>query len=255
MAVIVKLVQYIYSIYAMCVFLIFMFLLFPFVVLASFFGPIKAGNLVYSICRLWADLTLFFWGMSHKNIYEAPKITNEPVVFVFNHISYLDIPIIMKTLRHQPVRILGKAEMARIPIFGFIYRNAVIKVDRSSAEARAKSLAGLKLMLKKNISVVVAPEGTFNMTHKPLKDFYNGAFNVAIEMQTPIQPILFLDTYDRLNYKSVFSFTPGRSRSVFLKPIRVNDYSLQNMEVLKQKVYEEMESALIKYNASWIKHV
>lgn len=218
-------------------------------------GPIKGGNMIYSICRLWADLTLFFWGMYHKNIYEAPKVTHEPAVFVFNHISYLDIPVIMKTLRRQPVRILGKAEMSRIPVFGFIYRNAVIKVDRSSAEARAISLKGLKDMLKKNISVVVAPEGTFNMTHKPLKNFYNGAFNVAIEMQTLIQPILFLDTYDRLNYKTVFSFTPGRSRSVFLPPVRAQEYSLENMEALKQKVYEQMELALIKYNASWIQHV
>ena len=95
-------------------------------------------------------------------------------------------------------------------------------VDRSDADHRAKSVEMLKSILKKNISVAIAPEGTFNMTGKPLKEFYDGAFKIAIETQTPIKPVLFLDTYDRLNYHSVFSLTPGRSRSVFLEEISVN---------------------------------
>ncbi len=86
-----------------------------------------------------------------------------------------------------------------------------------NASNRARSVIKLKAVLKKNISVVIAPEGTFNMTDKPLKEFYDGAFRIAIETQTPIKPILFLDAYDRLNYKSIFSFTPGRSRAVYLE--------------------------------------
>ncbi len=39
---------------------------------------------------------------------------------------------------------------------------------------------------------MVFPEGTFNMTTEPLKEFYDGAFRVAIETQTPVKPVLFL---------------------------------------------------------------
>ena len=106
----------------------------------------------------------------------------------------MDIPIIMKAIRKQPFRILGKSEMAKIPVFGFLYQHAVVMVDRSNAVKRAESVAKLKAFIRKGISVVIAPEGTFNMTANPLKEFYDGAFKIAIETQTPIKPILFLDT-------------------------------------------------------------
>ena len=90
------------------------------------------------------------------------------------------------------------------------------------------------------------------MLFRSLKEFYDGAFRIAIETQTPIKPVLFLDAYDRLSYKSIFSLTPGRSRSVFLEEIDVNGYTLENLAELKQKVYDVMEAGLVKYHASWI---
>ncbi len=242
----------VFSIYAFAIFLAVMFLIFPFVIVASFFGRIRGGNIIYSLCRIWADIVLFFCGIWHINYYDAPKSTDHAVVFVFNHISYMDIPLLLKVFRRQPIRILGKAELGKIPVFGYIYRNAVVSVQRSSAGARAKSVYELKSMLRKNISVVIAPEGTFNTTHQPLKEFYDGAFRVAIETQTSVQPVIFLDAYDRLNYKSIFSLNPGRSRAVFLEEVEVDGYTLADVEKLKMKVYHNMENALIRYKASWI---
>ena len=80
--------------------------------------------------------------------------------------------------------------MSKVPVFGFIYRNAIVTVDRSSTGNRAKSVRILKSIIKKGISVLVFPEGTFNMTNQPLKEFYDGAFRVAIETQTPVKPVL-----------------------------------------------------------------
>lgn len=190
--------------------------------------------------------------MHHINIYEVPHNRNQQYVFVFNHISFFDIPIIMKTVRRQRFRILGKAELSKIPIFGFLYRQAVVMVDRSSPENRAKSIRQLKAVIKNGISVVIAPEGTFNTTHKPLKEFYDGAFRVAIETQTPIKPLLFLDGYDRLSYKSILSLTPGKTRSVFLDEVPVGGLTTDDIPALKEKVYKIMEDKLIEYKASWI---
>jgi 1-acyl-sn-glycerol-3-phosphate acyltransferase len=64
---------------------------------------------------------------------------------------------------------------------------------------------------------------------------------------------LFLDTYDRLNYNSILSLTPGQSRVVYLDEIPVTGYTMEDVPVLKQKVYDIMENALIAYKASWIK--
>ncbi|MFX8397220.1 1-acyl-sn-glycerol-3-phosphate acyltransferase, partial [Acinetobacter baumannii] len=72
----------------------------------------------------------------------------------------MDIPpIILAT--HQPIRALGKVEMVKIPVFGWIYRAAVILVDRTNTQARAKSVRALKAAIKKNISIIIFPEGTF----------------------------------------------------------------------------------------------
>lgn len=254
MAKVKGLFKAIFSIYAFLIFCILMFLVFPFVVLSSLFGKVKGGNFIYKLCTFWADSAMLFWAMPHKNHYESEHDPHYPVVFVFNHISYIDIPVLLKAFRNQPIRVLGKAEMAKVPIFGFVYRNAAILVDRSSTSARAKSVNELKAFLKAKISVVIAPEGTFNTTGKPLKEFYDGAFKIAIETQTPIKPVIFLDTYDRLHYKNIFSMCPGKSRAVFLEEVAVEGLTINDVNLLKNRVYASMEEALIRYNVSWIGH-
>ncbi len=247
--------QVAFSVYGFILFLAILLLVFPLVVVASFFGKVRGGNFIYRLCQLWAGLVMPLWGIQHTNRYEAAHDPNKQYVFVFNHISFIDIPIIMKAIRRQHFRILGKAEMAGIPLFGFIYRQAVVMVDRSSAEKRARSVKQLKSVINKGISVVIAPEGTFNMTGKPLKEFFDGAFRVAIETQTPIKPILFLDGYRRLNYHSIFSLSPGKSRAVYLEEISVEGLTLKDVAKLKEKVYGLMEEKLIHYKASWINQV
>jgi 1-acyl-sn-glycerol-3-phosphate acyltransferase len=251
MKFIIKFFQILYCIYALILFIILMLIVSPFVFIASFFGKIKGGNFIYNICRLWADAWYLLIGVVHKNIFLTSLDSRKQYIFVANHISYLDIPSILKSIRHQNIRALGKFETKNIPVFGFIYRSSVVMVDRSSASNRANSVRVLKSVLKKGISIFIFPEGTFNETNNALKNFYDGAFRIAIETQTPIKPILFLDTYDRLNYKSIFSLTPGKNRAVFMDEISTENLSLKDLPDLKDKVYRLMETFLIEYNATW----
>ena len=243
--------QWIYCIYAFIMFAVLMLPVFLLAILASSLGPVKGGNIIYRLCMLWSDAWFLLIGIFHRNIYEAPHDKKKQYLFVANHISYLDAPVLVKTIR-QPLRALGKIEMKKVPVFGFIYSYAVIKVDRSDAENRAKSIRNLKSVLNKGISIIVFPEGTFNMTENPLKDFYDGAFRVAIDTQTPIKPVLFLNAYDRMNYRSVFSLNPGRSRSVFLEEIPVAGLTSDDVIMLKEKVYSIMDKKLREHKVSWI---
>ncbi|MBX2930895.1 MAG: 1-acyl-sn-glycerol-3-phosphate acyltransferase [Chitinophagaceae bacterium] len=240
-----KLIQFLYCIYALIMFIIIMLIAFPFILIAAAFG-IKGGNFIYTICRLWARIWYFFVGIFHKEIYEAAHDKHKQYIFVGNHISYLDIPPIVTTIK-QPVRALGKYEMVKVPIFGQIYRTCVVLVDRSSAEKRAKSVRALKVTLHHGISIFLFPEGTFNVTGKPLKDFYDGAFKIAIETQTSIKPLLFIDTLKRMHYRTIFSLTPGENRVVFLKEINVTGMTMQDLPTLKQQVYNAMEEGLKRY--------
>jgi 1-acyl-sn-glycerol-3-phosphate acyltransferase len=248
-----RLIQIVYSIYGFILFTAFLLLIFPLVVIASFFGKITGGNFIYKLCHIWSDFFLFMMGIRQQYIYESQQNTLKQYVFVFNHMAYLDIPILMKAIRKQHFRVLGKAEMAKIPIFGFVYKSTVVLVDRNNPSKRAKSVLQLKSVIKKGISIVISPEGTFNMTHRPLKEFYDGAFRIAIETQTPVKPILFLDAYDRNNYKSVFLLTPGKSRIVYLDEVPVEGLTIKDVKFLKEKVYKIMEEKLLQYKASWIK--
>ena len=252
MKVLLSPLRWLYSIYAFITFVAIMLLIFPFVIVASFFGRIRGGNMVMRLCMLWADLWFPLILVRHKKIYESPHDKKKSYIFVSNHISYLDAALIPVAFR-QPLRPLGKVEMSKVPVFGFIYRNAIVAVDRSSASNRSRSVQILKSIINKGISVLVFPEGTFNMTSQPLKEFYDGAFRVAIETRTPIKPVLFLDAYRRMPYDSLFAMTPGVSRLLYLEEIPVDSYTLEDISRLKEKVFTIMKNKMIEYDAGWRK--
>jgi 1-acyl-sn-glycerol-3-phosphate acyltransferase len=241
-----KPLQWIYSIYALLLFIVIMFIALPFVVAGSFFGKVKGGNFIYNVCKTWGYVWYPLIGMWHKNIYEVPHDHSGQYIFVANHSSYMDIPPVVMCLK-QAVRILGKYEIVKYPVFGFIYKNAVVTVNRKNAEERAKSVRVLKNALSKHISILIFPEGTFNETGNPLKNFYDGAFRLAIETQTPVKPLLFIDALDRLHYRGLLQLAPGPNRVVFMEEVPVEGLTMKDVPMLKQKVYNVMDAGLRRY--------
>lgn len=243
-----RLLQFAYCLYALLLFIILMFLALPFILLALVFGKIRGGNILYQVCRLWGHSWYLLTGMTHKEIYEAPHDRTKQYIFVANHISYMDIPPIV-LIAHQPMRILGKYEMVKVPVFGWIYRAAVILVNRQNPETRSRSVRALKSALRHHISIFIFPEGTFNESGNPLKEFFDGAFRIAIETATPIKPVLLIDTLDRLHYRGLFELTPGFNRVVYLEEIPVTGLTMKDIQPLKQKVYDAMDSGLRRYRS------
>ncbi len=242
-----RMLQILYSIYALFCFIVTMFITLAAVLFSPLFGSVKGGNYVYIVCRYWSIAWYFLTGIRHSEIYESPYDTSKQYIFVANHISYMDIPASVRII-HQPMRILGKYEMVKYPVFGIIYRMAVIVVDRSSPERRAQSVRALKAAIYKYISIFIFPEGTFNETREPLKAFYDGAFRVAIETGTPIKPVLFLDTHRRMHYRGFLELTPGKCRCVYLPEISVEGLTMRDVKPLRDKVHSIMEEALRRYN-------
>ncbi len=244
-----KLLQLLYCIYALIIFAILTTLSAIALILLIPFGKAKLSKRVYKVCRYWAKTWYLFIGVRHKEIYESTHDFKKPHIFVANHNSYMDIPPIVQ-LKHQPIRPLGKFESSKIPIFGWIYRAAVIMVDRSSPDKRAKSLRNLKAALHKKTSIFIFPEGTFSMSEEqPMKAFYNGAFKLAIEMQVPIQPILMIDAVDRMHYSGLFTLTPGKNRVVYLPTVQIEGYTMDDIDHLKNKVYQMMDEGLRRYRS------
>jgi len=151
MKYIIKVVQVVYCVYALVMFAFFMLLALPVILISSAFG-IKGGNFLYNVCKVWARLWYIVILVKHKELYESPHDKKRQFIFVANHISYLDIPPMVLGI-HQPFRALGKYEMVKVPVFGWIYRAAVILVNRKDAETRARSVRALKAAIARGMSI------------------------------------------------------------------------------------------------------
>lgn len=241
-----KIFQIVYSLYAILVFVLLMLMVIVLVLIASVFGKDKGGDIVYVICRVWAAAWYLLIGIRHKVIYAVPHDARRQYIFTGNHQSYQDIPALLLTVK-QRMRVLGKAELAKVPVFGFIYNMAAVLVDRSSPENRAQSVKQLKHVISHGKSVFIFPEGTFNESDEPLKSFYDGAFRIAIETQTNIKPVIFPDTARRMHWSSIFTMSPGINRGIYLQEIDVQGLTADDIKTLKEKVYRIMEAGLLKY--------
>ena len=247
MKIIVRHLQLLYCFYALTIFACLTILSLFAMILILPFGKQHLTNRIYKIARYFSKFLYLFLGIQHKEIYEGIHHFNKPHIFVGNHNSYMDIPPIVQ-LKHQPIRPLGKFESSKIPLLGLFYRYAVIMVDRSDPEKRAQSLRNLKDALKQQTSIFIFPEGTFSMTEtQPLKSFYNGAFKLAIEMQVPIQPVLMIDAVDRMHFDSIYKLSPGKNRVVYLPTVYVDNYTIDDLELLKNQVHKMMEDGLRRY--------
>src|SRR6185369_11424840 len=88
--------KWLYSIYAFLVFVAIMLLIFPFVIVSSFFGRIRGGNMIFRLCMLWADIWFFLIFIYVKRIYILPHDRDKQYIFVTNHISFIDAAVLTK---------------------------------------------------------------------------------------------------------------------------------------------------------------
>ena len=242
-----KILQPFYTAYAVITFVIGLLINFPFFLLISTGNNIRARRTIYNIIRHWANVWLWITGMPLKRVGQLPP--KRRYVIVANHISYLDAVVVFSGLPGY-FRALGKKEFSKIPLMGFLYRQIVIMVDRSSKDSRAKSMRLMWRVLRNESDIFIFPEGTFNETGNPLKEFYDGAFRLAITTQTPILPVLFPDTVDRWHYSAWWKIWPGRNRVEYLPAVEVKGMTMEHLQELKQQVYNTMEAALMKYKGN-----
>lgn len=241
-----KIIQPIFAVYALLTFVVTLLTVFPLFLLFGYKDSGKARNLVWNIVHFWAKFWLFIIGMPIRNVGHYSK--GKKYVIVANHISYLDAVNLYASIPDY-FRTLAKKEMVRIPIFGFVYKQLAILVDRSSPDSRAKSMRLMWRQIKRECCIAVFPEGTFNYDSSiPLKNFYDGAFKLAINAQTPILPVLYPDTINRWHHSAWWKLWPGKNRAVYLDPIPVEGLSLNDLPELREKVWHIMAAELNKLN-------
>lgn len=117
-------------------------------------------------------------------------------VIISNHQSILDI-LIINCLRYR-FKWISKIENMKRPILGWYLKMAdYITVDRDDKESKERMIAESKECLKKEISIMIFPEGT-RSPDSQIKFFKRGAFQLAIAAKKPLLPVLIDGTGDVL---------------------------------------------------------
>lgn len=240
-----RLLSAIFLLYAAIIFITLMFVALPFVLLFSAIFPINMSKrAILIVLRTWAalfSLFSFFW-ITTKNKWSVDRSKSH--IYVGNHGSYLDAIAVCVAVP-QYFSALGKVEITKVPIFGLIYKRIVVLIDRSSKESREQSVQALKQDLASGLSILIFAEGTMNQTEKPLADFYDGAFRIAIETQTPIIPFVMMNNRELLPRKDPLKARPGLITTIFLPEVSVVGLTMDDVPNLKRKVYDLMENAIL----------
>ena len=197
----------------------------------------------YGAGVLWSDLILFGLGMFPKKNKPLKTTKHKPYIFVANHVSMIDVMLLVSTVRKNPIVFIGKKELEKIPIFGFVYKKTMILVDRSSKESKKRVFEQTKAKLKLGISIAIFPEGTVPGTDVELAPFKHGAFTMAIEHQVPMVPLSFLDNKKRFPWSyggliGASKGSPGILRVNTHEPIQTKGMIKDDRVELNEKVRE-----------------
>lgn len=128
----------------------------------------------------------------------ADNVPPRAVVYMSNHQSHLDIPILYTTLPSPTIRMLGKTELFRIPLWGRALRAAeFIEVDRSNHVRALESIEHAARLVRDGVSIYLAPEGTRSVNGRVGK-LKKGGFHLALGTGAPIVPVAIRGTIDIL---------------------------------------------------------
>jgi 1-acyl-sn-glycerol-3-phosphate acyltransferase len=124
----------------------------------------------------------------------AENVPRRAVVYMSNHQSHLDIPMLYATLPSPTIRMLGKAELFRIPLWGRGLRAAeFIEVDRGNHTRAVQSIEHAARLVQDGVSIWVAPEGTRSVDGR-IGKLKKGGFHLALATGTPIVPVAIRGT-------------------------------------------------------------
>lgn len=234
-------------IFALWAAIVFVATMIPALLLVIFFRIFKEpkrSKLFHRMSKRWMQVFFFFTGCRLRVKGKNNFIKDKQYIVISNHNSYMDVPVTTPFIPGAN-KTIAKIEMARIPLFGLIYKTGSVLVDRKDKNSRQKSFTEMKEVLKLGLHVCIYPEGTRNKTGKPLGDFHDGAFKLAIETKTDIIPTLIFNTRKILPGNKIFFFWPSKMELHFLPAVPVKDE--EDYGILKEKLYTLMSRYYVEH--------
>lgn len=197
----------------------------------------------FKVAILWGKTILFVMGFKPVVTSEEEIIPDKSYMYIANHTSLVDVMLMLAVMKN-PAVFVGKKELIKLPVFGYVFRKTSIYVDRSSEKSRREVYVRAQEKLNRGLSIVIFPEGLVPHEDVILSEFKNGAFRLAIEHQIPIIPMTFHDGKKRFSW-TFFSGWPGNMRVKIHKFLQTDGLTLEDMENLKQQAYNIIYNELV----------
>ena len=199
----------------------------------------RTGKVARACARAWSRLILVTTGVR----VQVSGLERVPIdgayVFVSNHQSIYDIPILFSALPFQ-LRIIAKASLGFFPVLGWHLRyTGHLLVDR--ARIGAATLLQVAGLMKRGHSLIVFPEGTRSRDGR-VGPFKGGLFLMAVEAGLPIVPVAIRGSR-HVMLKGRLMVQPGKVKLLVHEPIETA--SLVNVD--PREFAEQVRETVRKY--------
>ena len=235
----------IWAFWALLFFVVTMIIfLIPFFLFCHFKEEPKKTIRFITYSRVWMSIYLFMIGCPLTVRGKKNFRNGENYIVLCNHNALIDIPVSSPAIPGGN-KTIAKIEMAKIPLFGYLYKTGSVLVDRKSDASRKDSYNKMKKVLAMGLHMCIYPEGTRNKTDQPLKSFHSGAFRLAIETGKAIIPGIIFNTKKVLPFNKSYAVIPHPLEIHFLEPVEI--LPGEEMGQLQKRVFDIMSDYYQKH--------
>ncbi len=246
MNIIKNLFRFVWLLWGGIVFMVLITLITPvFILLIALFGKKVRYQLLTFNFKILGPILCFLMGIRFVKHNRENMPNKGAHVLISNHQSMVDI-IINAANSPQAGYFLAKKSLTKFPVFGMMVKSLGILVDRTSDESRKKSYLYMVNTIKEGFPIFIYPEGTRNRTNPPLKEFYAGAFRLAIETKVPIIAQTIIGAKQIYNPDTPMLMQPGKVH-IYFDQIDVTTYTSAETDKLKEDVKEIMRQRILNH--------
>lgn len=208
----------------------------------------RRGHFAHACARAWSWLILRTTGVRVR-VEGLERITpGTTYVFVSNHQSIYDIPVIFDSLPYQ-LRIIAKESLARFPVLGWhLKRGGHLFVDRKSPN-HSSILTRWRALVQDGLSLIIFAEGTRSVDGRVAR-FKAGSFLLALQAGLPIVPLSVVGTRHVMQ-KGRLRTEPGDVALIVHDPIyppRLESPSVRDAKALADRVHAIVSASVTAHS-------
>lgn len=206
----------------------------------KFKGEEAANKYAGDSIRLWSKFTIDIIGIDLE-VEGKENIPEGPCVFIGNHTSILDIPVVYYA-SNKNIGFIAKKEILKTPILGYWLKKAnCIPLDRENTREAIKAIAGGVENLKNGYSMMIFPEGTRSKDGK-VGEFKKGSLKLATKAKVPVVPVAIDGAFK--SFEKEREFKPSKIKIIFSKPIETKSLTREEEKTLSGKIRDIIISNL-----------